>query len=410
MADTPEPRAGEPPGDYIDRVCDRFEDGWLAARPEPLEDLVRAAPEPVRPALFRDLLAVEREYRAKAGRPVTAEEGRLRFAGLGPWAEAIVAEPLADTAAWPGSDTRPDELPRSVGKYRVVGLLGRGGMGAVYEAEHPDLGRTVAVKLMRPELAARPDARERFLREARVAARVEHEHVVAIHDVDQDGDAPFIVMPHLRGESLEARLTREPVPVGLAVRVGREVALGLQAAHAAGLVHRDVKPANVWLEGDPAAAEEAGQVRRAKVLDFGLARAADGTDGLTASGWVAGTAAYMSPEQADGADVDGRADLFSLGAVLYRMLTGRPAFAGPTLTAVLKAVASHDPPPPAAVNPAVPPALSGLVMRLLSKDPAGRPASAAAVAEELARIGAGLTDAGEPAGPAAGYRRWRAWV
>jgi tRNA A-37 threonylcarbamoyl transferase component Bud32 len=412
MTDAPEPRAGEPPGEYIDRVCDHFEGGWLAGRPGPLEDLVRAAPAPVRPALFRDLLAVEREYRAQAGRPVTAAEGRDRFAGLGPWAAAVVAAALADTASWVGRDTRPDELPRAVGKYRVVRLLGRGGMGSVYAAEHPDLRRTVAVKVMRPELAARADARERFLREARAAARVEHENVVAIHDVDQDGDAPFIVMPHLRGESLEARLGRGPMPVGLAVRVGREVALGLQAAHAAGLIHRDVKPANVWLEGDPAAADPAGQVRRAKVLDFGLARAADGADGLTASGWVAGTAAYMSPEQADGAELDGRSDLFSLGAVLYRLLAGRPAFAGPTLTAILRAVAAHDPPPPDAVNPEVSPALSGLVKRLLSKDPAGRPASAAAVADELVRIEAGLADAGSSAGPApaAGRRRRWAWV
>src|SRR5262249_18502876 len=124
MADTPEPRDGERPGIFIDRVCDQFEDGWLAGRPGPLEDLVRAAPEPLRPALFRDPLAAEREYRAKAGRPVTAAEGRDRFAALGPWAAAIFAEPLSDTAAWAGGDTRAEELPHAVGKYRVVGLLG----------------------------------------------------------------------------------------------------------------------------------------------------------------------------------------------------------------------------------------------------------------------------------------------
>jgi serine/threonine protein kinase len=400
MPDVP---AGESPGLRIDQLCDRFDDGWRAGRPDRLEDVVRAAPEPLRPGLFRELLAVEREYRAKAGRPLTPGEARDRFAPLGPWADEIVGELLSATRTWtpefgstprerttaaddrPPAGDRPDDLPAAVGGYPVVGLLGRGGMGAVYAARDDRLGRRVAIKVMRPALAAHPDAKDRFLREARAAAKVEHDHVVPVWQVGEDGGAPFIVMPHLRGESLEDRLKREPVvPPGLAARIAREVALGLAAAHEQGLVHRDVKPGNIWLEGDPTAADPAVQVWRAKVFDFGLARVADGADGLTDPGAVVGTPAYMAPEQADGRPVDARADLFSLGAVLYRMTTGRPAFAGPTLTAILSAIANHDPPPPAEVNPAVPAALSALVMRLLAKNPATRPASARAVADELA--------------------------
>jgi hypothetical protein len=170
------------------------------------------------------------------------------------------------------------------------------------------------------------------------------------------------------------------------LKVGREVALGLAAAHDRGLVHRDVKPANTWLEGDPGAADPAARVRRVKVLDFGLARSVDGADGLSLSGAVVGTPAYMAPEQAGGRAVDPRADLFSLGAVLYRMATGQPAFGGPSLTAVLTAIATFDPPPPAKVNPAVPAALSELISQLLRKDPNERPATARAVADVLTAI------------------------
>ncbi|MCE9563797.1 MAG: protein kinase, partial [Planctomycetes bacterium] len=235
--------------------------------------------------------------------------------------------------------------------------------------------------------AADPTARARFIREARSAMAVEHDHVVAVYQVGVEDETPFLVMPALKGESLEDRLGREPLPpIGMVLKIGREVALGLSAAHEKGLVHRDVKPANTWLEGDPASSDPMVQVRRAKVLDFGLARAIDGTDGLSLSGSVVGTPAYMAPEQAGGRAVDARADLFSLGAILYRMAAGRPAFSGPTITAVLTAIATHQPPPPIEVNPAVPPALSALIMQLLEKEPGDRPVSAQAVAEAVAAL------------------------
>jgi hypothetical protein len=255
-------------------------------------------------------------------------------------------------------------------------------MGAVLLADDPALGRRVAVKVMLAHRAADPAARDRFLREARAAAAVRHDHVVPIFHVGESDGTPFLVMPLLEGESLEARLRRGPLSPDEVARVGREAALGLSAAHAKGLVHRDVKPANLWLEAPNG---------RVLVLDFGLARSADASDGVTRAGSVLGTAAYMAPEQADGLPVDARADLFSLGATLYQAATGACPFQRPTLTAMLRAVCDHQPPPPHEVNPAVPAALSDLVMRLLAKRPADRPPSAAAVAEVLPAVASGVS-------------------
>lgn len=172
----------------------------------------------------------------------------------------------------PGGAGEP--LPEAVGGYRVIRLLGEGGMGRVLEAEDPRLGRRIAVKVMRPELARDEQARQRFLREARAAAALQHDNVVPIYQVGEDLGVPFLAMPLLAGESLEARLAREKVlPVPEVVRIGREAAEGLAAAHAAGLVHRDVKPANLWLEalGEPGHVS-AGSAWRIKLLDFGLSK------------------------------------------------------------------------------------------------------------------------------------------
>jgi hypothetical protein len=264
-------------------------------------------------------------------------------------------------------------------------------MGVVYRAEDRRLKREVAIKLMLPQLAANPEAKARFVREARAQAAVEHDHVAAIHQVGEHAGVPFLVMPLLRGMTLQAALKANPrPPLVQVVRIGREIAEGLAAAHERGLVHRDIKPANVWLEG---------RRLRVKILDFGLARAtadAGGSDPaagpVTIEGAVVGTPSYMSPEQARGRSVDGRTDLWSLGVVLYQMTTGQLPFRGKTALAILTELVRHDPPSPVALNPAVPPGLSELVTRLLSKDPAGRPASAEAVADELRQVELGLAD------------------
>jgi hypothetical protein len=288
----------------------------------------------------------------------------------------------------------PDELGR-LGDYRVLDLLSRGGMGVVLAAEDSRLRRRVALKMMRPEVAARPEAKARFLREARAAAALQHDHIVPIYHVGEQDGVPFMVLPLLAGESLEDRLRREsPQPAAEVARIGREAAEGLAAAHAAGLVHRDVKPGNLWLEVPTG---------RVKILDFGLARevAADGDGALTRAGAVLGTPAYMSPEQADGQPLDGRSDLFSLGCVLYHIATGKPPFQGKTLTAMLRAVAERHPPPPRDVRPELSAALSDLIERLLEKDPNRRPASAREVADTLAASGPGaVTTVDAPPGAA----------
>jgi hypothetical protein len=274
-----------------------------------------------------------------------------------------------------------------LGPYRILEVLGQGGMGVVFKAEEPQPRRLVALKVMRPEYAS-PEARRRFLREGQALATVEHERVVPVFRVDEADGVPYLVMPLLKGESLEDRLRRDRLlPLPEVLRVGREMAEGLAALHAAGLVHRDVKPSNVWLR------EPDGRVL---LLDFGLAREEKPGEALTDAGAVVGTASYMSPEQAEGLPVDGRTDLFSLGTVLYRMTAGELPFTGTSTLGVLKQVTSHAPPPPHQRNPVVPPALSELVMRLLAKERDARPATAAEIAQRLAALEAGPAAARPP--------------
>ena len=318
------------------------------------------------------------------------EERSPKAAGPPPIAQTLVQGPHVprpSSFAFLAPAQALDEVGR-LGAFRVLRLLGEGGMGLVFEAEDPTLGRRVAVKVMKPEAARHEQGRKRFLREARAAAAVEHDHVITVLQVGEQSGTPFLVMPLLKGESLERRLKQNlRLPPAEAARIGAETALGLSAAHAAGLIHRDVKPSNLWLEPPPGAAAYGGRV---KVLDFGLARPVEDVDDLTGTGGLVGTAGYMAPEQARGEEVDARADLFSLGCVLYSMLTGEPPFQGPTVTAVLTRLATYDPPPPHVAEPSVPPELSELVMRLLSKEAAARPASARETADALRRVAQAL--------------------
>jgi eukaryotic-like serine/threonine-protein kinase len=273
--------------------------------------------------------------------------------------------------------------------FVVLGELGKGGMGTVFLAEDTKLKRKVALKTLRAEYAALPADRERFEREARAAATVEHDNIVPVLHIGEALDGtPFIVMPLLKGESLEARLRRDPVvPLELLVRVGRDVCAALAAAHTAGLVHRDIKPANIWLDGDPTATDPAARVRRCKVLDFGLARQTGPTDShLTGPGAVLGTPAYMPPEQARGETADLRADLYSLGATLYRMASGRLPFDAPTPLALLVAISVEEPAPVRELAPHLPLALAALIDQLLNKDRESRPQSAAEVAAALTAL------------------------
>jgi eukaryotic-like serine/threonine-protein kinase len=284
-----------------------------------------------------------------------------------------------------------DELGR-LGPYRVLKVLGAGGMGVVFKAEDPGLKRFVALKAMLPAIAENESAKERFLREARAAAALKHDHVVYIHQVGEDRGVPYLAMEFLDGESLEDRLRREGrLSIAEVLRIGREIADGLGAAHERGLIHRDIKPANVWMEArsvrrkDGASGASGQSPSRAKILDFGLARGADDAT-LTHPGMMIGTPAYMPPEQAGGETVDARVDLYSLGVVLYRMATGQLPFKGTTTLAVLAAVISQTPTEPRQVNPEIPARLSDLILRLLSKQPSERPASAHEVHSALDEI------------------------
>src|SRR5580698_8678981 len=333
-----------------------------------------------------------------------------------------------------------DEIGR-IADFRVLGLLGIGGMAAVFEAEDTQLKRRVALKILHPAIAARPGSTERFLREARSAAALKHEHVVTIHQVGSQGETPFLVLELLHGETLEDRLVRAGrLSVPQIVRIGREIAEGLAAAHAQGLLHRDIKPTNVWLEGPqppnpvksllrddgqgdsvapPGESKSSLQVEsasgRVKILDFGLAKLWAAEPETSHAGMLLGTPRYMAPEQVAGDAVDPRTDLFSLGCVLYRMATGRAPFGGSDLLAVLRALACEEPLPLRTLNPQVPRALSDLVDKLLSKSPDDRPATAQVVVGQLRAIEQGLAreqvtpsaSASDPSSDTGSRSRWR---
>jgi serine/threonine protein kinase len=267
-------------------------------------------------------------------------------------------------------------LPEYLEHFRILELLGQGGMGAVYLAQDTRLGRRVALKTLRPELAAKPQAKERFLREARLAAAVENDHIVPIYHVGEDAGIPYLAMPMLQGQSLEDLLSqRRILAVPEVLSLGIQIAEGLAAAHERGLIHRDIKPSNIWIEPTGGG--------RVKILDFGLARSSDADTSLTQAGAILGTPSYMAPEQARGDKLDARADLYSLGVVLYRAATGRLPLQGTDTMSMLMALATETPRPAHELNPEVPPPLSDLIMRLLAKDRDQRPASARAVIEEL---------------------------
>jgi serine/threonine protein kinase len=270
----------------------------------------------------------------------------------------------------------PDEIGR-IGKFRVLRKLGEGGMGIVFHAEDSSLDRPVALKVMRPQMAD-ADARERFVREAKATAKIKHDNVITIYEVGEDRGIPFLAMEFLQGVTLEDWLMRGKKPsFALTCRIARETALGLAAAHERGLIHRDIKLSNLWLEAPHG---------RVKILDFGLAKPLQTTLALTAVGMVVGTPAYMAPEQARGEKVDARADLFSLGCVLYRMCSGQMPFEGKSALSVLSAVLLEEPKPLPELNASVPQWLTGLIKKLLAKKPDDRPASAKAVANWLESI------------------------
>ncbi len=310
-------------------------------------------------------------------------------ANSGYWVAAQALEAAVEETFIPRSSTRRSDMSLNfleapsdsaylgrLAQFDVMRVLGRGGMGLVLEAFDTRLQRNVALKVLDPELANDDVARQRFCREARAAASITHENVVAVHQVEKSGDEglPYLVMQLIAGESLEQRLTRlNKLPLREVVRISMQIAHGLAAAYSQGLIHRDIKPGNILLE------EAHDSV---KLTDFGLARVADDVK-LTRTGFVSGTPMYMAPEQAMGEEADHRSDLFSLGAIMYEMCAGQPPFMGNSALLILKQITDAKHRPLRELNPQIPEWLAETIDRLLAKNPADRIQSATHLAELL---------------------------
>ncbi len=279
-----------------------------------------------------------------------------------------------------------------LGPYEILSPLGSGGMGEVYRARDTRLQRTVAIKVLPAHVLSDPGLRARFEREARTISSLDHPNICVLHDVGREADLEYLVMQHLDGETLAARLARGPLTLAEALRYGADIASALDKAHRAGVLHRDIKPGNVMLV-------KSSGITSAKLLDFGLAKTvgsddlggvggapATATSPLTGRGTILGTLLYMSPEQLEGGELDGRSDIFSFGAMLYEMVTGRRAFDGSSQASVIGAILERDPPPMAASAPLTPPALDRAVRKCLAKDRDRRWQSAADLCDELTWI------------------------
>ncbi|HYL05263.1 MAG TPA: protein kinase [Thermoanaerobaculia bacterium] len=299
--------------------------------------------------------------------------------------------PAGDRGHHPGASPGGSAwIGRTVSRYRILELLGGGGMGLVYKAEDMQLQRSVALKFLPPELTRDPVAKVRFLQEARAASALDHPNICTVHDIGETaGDEQlFIAMSCYRGATLRKRLAAGPLPLPEVVDLGRQICYGLAEAHRHGIVHRDIKPANLMVTAD-------GIV---KILDFGIAKLA-GEAAITRVGSTLGTPGYMSPEQALGREVDARTDLWSLGAVLYEMVAGRLPFRGENHQAMLYSLLNAEPEPLARLRPEVPPGLERVVARLLARDPLQRYQSADELAGALAALS--LPADGAPPGHAA---------
>src|ERR1700692_2765227 len=301
---------------------------------------------------------------------------------------------------------------RRLGPYEILSAVGAGGMGEVYRARDTRLDRIVAIKILPDHLSDRAELRERFEREARTVASLNHPHICTLHDIGHQDGTDFLVMEYLEGETLAERLQKGPLPLDQVLQYAIEIADALDKAHRKGITHRDLKPGNIMLT-------KSGT----KLLDFGLAKLKQevapanvqlsqlptANDPLTAQGTIVGTLQYMAPEQLEGKEVDARTDIFAFGAVVYEMATRKRAFEGKTQASVIGAILKDDPPPISSLQPMTPPALARVVKRCLAKDPDDRWHAAKDLCDELKWIAEGGSQAGVTA-PIPGRRWWIAGI
>ena len=385
----------------IDAICDRFEAAWRTGESPDLAACLAEFSGPARAHLFRDLLALDVEYRASLGDRPTAADYRARF----PEHEAIVDAAFAPTHAdrhavtifpaendderasdghfsldtaqtHPAFEPGPSAVMRAAG-YEIQGELGRGGMGIVYKAHHLPLNRPVALKLIKSSGFASVAERQRFQNEAEAVAKLDHSHIVPIYEVGRQAGQHFFSMKLVEGVSLDKRLGEFASNPRAAAKLVAITAEAVHHAHQRGILHRDLKPANILLDvrGEP------------HVADFGLAKQVDDDPGLSRSGAIVGTPAYMSPEQASGskAPPTTATDVYGLGSILYSLLAGRAPFSGDSVVETLDKVRQQLPEPPSKVNGHVPRDLEVICLKCLEKEPARRYGSAQALSDDLAR-------------------------
>jgi serine/threonine protein kinase len=348
---------------YLDQVC--AGDAVVRARIEALLASHESA------SRFLDVPVFEQLHRGDA-----AATSQLEDVDDNPDDEPAVPPDLS----FLGPPTEPGSLG-TLGHYHILAPLGQGAFGLVFKAFDARLHRHVAVKIMYPQLAVTSPPRKRFLREAQSAAQIKHENIVQVYDVEEQ-PLPYLVMEYVEGQTLKEKLDSSgPLDVAEVLHLGRQIASGLAAAHARGLIHRDIKPGNILIE--------AGAEQKVKITDFGLARAADDAT-MTRTGVISGTPMYMAPEQAQGVTLDHRADLFSLGSVMYQMACGRPPFRGATALAVLKRVTDEPPHPLQEILADIPDWLCAIIAKLQAKNPDDRFQSGQTVADLLGRCQASL--------------------
>jgi WD40 repeat protein len=391
----------------IDVACDEFEDALRAGCPGRWDECLESVAADERPALLRQLLLLEWEYRHERGDRLDLTEYLARF----PEQSTLVLETSEEYTIEAGASSfSPPELSEasrreweSIG-YQMLHPLGRGGMGTVYLACQQGADRLVAIKLLGTAADHHPAALERFRREARILARLQHPQIVQVFEVGEHQGRPFYSMEYCPGGSLAEYLRQARLSPHDAAALIEVLARAVHAAHQAGIIHRDLKPSNVLLTS---ACSDSARLRNPKLADFGLAKRVDAT-AQTQTGAVLGTPQYMAPEQArgDSKEVGAAADVYALGAILYECLTGRPPFLGSTIFETVLQVISHDAVPPARLEPRLPRDLNTICLKCLRKDPQQRYADAAALAEDLRRFRSGEPIVARPVGATARTWRW----